>query len=139
MKTLLLVDGSENALRATRYAIALAHANPGMEIHALNVQEPLEPRIRAYLSQQEIDKIEMDAGREALAPSEKLFAEAGVACRFRVRIGSIPESIAQYVDDEHCTAIVMGTRGMSAIANLVMGSVATKVVHAVHVPVTLVK
>jgi nucleotide-binding universal stress UspA family protein len=139
MKTLLLVDGSENALRATRHAIGLAHANSGMEIHVLNVQEPLEGRVRAYLSKQEIDKIERDAGREALASAEKLLVEAEIPHRSCVRVGSIPESIAQYVDDEHCAAIVMGTRGMSAIANLVMGSVATKVVHAVHVPVTLVK
>jgi nucleotide-binding universal stress UspA family protein len=33
----------------------------------------------------------------------------------------------------------MGTRGMTAIGGLVMGSIATKVVHAAHVPVTLVK
>jgi nucleotide-binding universal stress UspA family protein len=35
--------------------------------------------------------------------------------------------------------IIIGTRGMTAIANLVMGSVATKVVHLARVPVTFVK
>jgi nucleotide-binding universal stress UspA family protein len=33
----------------------------------------------------------------------------------------------------------MGTRGMGAIGNLVLGSVATKVIHLTEVPVTLVK
>jgi nucleotide-binding universal stress UspA family protein len=33
----------------------------------------------------------------------------------------------------------MGTRGMSNFSNLVMGSVATRVVHEVTVPVLLVK
>jgi nucleotide-binding universal stress UspA family protein len=33
----------------------------------------------------------------------------------------------------------MGTRGMTAISTLVMGSVATKVLHLANVPVTLVK
>ena len=33
----------------------------------------------------------------------------------------------------------MGTRGMGAVAGLVMGSVAQKVVHLAAVPVTLVK
>jgi nucleotide-binding universal stress UspA family protein len=32
----------------------------------------------------------------------------------------------------------MGTRGMTAIANLVLGSVATKVLHLTQVPVVLV-
>ena len=35
--------------------------------------------------------------------------------------------------------IWMGTRGMSAAANVFMGSVATKVLHAAKMPVTLVK
>ena len=33
----------------------------------------------------------------------------------------------------------MGTRGLGAVANLMIGSVATKVIHMVDVPVTLIK
>ena len=33
----------------------------------------------------------------------------------------------------------MGTRGMSAISNLLMGSIATRVLNLADVPVTLVK
>ena len=33
----------------------------------------------------------------------------------------------------------MGTRGMGTIANLALGSVATKVIHLANIPVTLVK
>jgi nucleotide-binding universal stress UspA family protein len=35
--------------------------------------------------------------------------------------------------------IVMGTRGQGAVGNLLLGSVATKVIHLSKVPVTLVK
>ena len=38
-----------------------------------------------------------------------------------------------------CDTVVMGTRGMSSLGNLVMGSVASRVVHGVPVPVLLVK
>jgi nucleotide-binding universal stress UspA family protein len=119
--------------------MALARANPAVETYLLNVQEPIEGRVRAYLSKQEVDKIEQAAGQESLAAAEKLFVDAGVPHRSCVRVGSIPASIAQYVADEQCDAIVMGTRGMTALANLIMGSVATKVIHVVQVPVTLVK
>ena len=37
----------------------------------------------------------------------------------------------------NCSQIVMGTRGMSAIANLVIGSTANQIVHLAEVPVTL--
>jgi nucleotide-binding universal stress UspA family protein len=33
----------------------------------------------------------------------------------------------------------MGTRGMGAVPNLLLGSVASKVVHLVDIPVTLIK
>jgi nucleotide-binding universal stress UspA family protein len=38
-----------------------------------------------------------------------------------------------------CDLIVIGTRGMSAIGNLLMGSVATKVLQLVDAPVLLVR
>jgi nucleotide-binding universal stress UspA family protein len=35
--------------------------------------------------------------------------------------------------------VVMGTRGLGSVHSMVLGSVATKVLHQVEVPVTLVK
>jgi nucleotide-binding universal stress UspA family protein len=38
-----------------------------------------------------------------------------------------------------CDLIVIGSRGMTAAANLVLGSTATKVLHVSSLPVTVVK
>jgi nucleotide-binding universal stress UspA family protein len=32
----------------------------------------------------------------------------------------------------------MGTRGMSAVSNMLVGSIATKILHLAHVPVVLI-
>ena len=48
-------------------------------------------------------------------------------------------SIVSCAETLGCDGIVMGTRGMGAIGNLVAGSVATKVIHLTKLPVTLVK
>jgi nucleotide-binding universal stress UspA family protein len=40
---------------------------------------------------------------------------------------------------ERAESIVMGTRGLGAMAGLVLGSVAMKVVQLARIPVTLVK
>jgi nucleotide-binding universal stress UspA family protein len=47
--------------------------------------------------------------------------------------------IAMRAQELGCNGIVMGTCGAGAMANLVFGSVACKVVHLFKVPVTLVK
>lgn len=53
--------------------------------------------------------------------------------------GEVAETAAQYAAQEQCDMIVMGTSGMGTVANLVLGSVATKAIHLAHIPVTLVK
>jgi len=49
------------------------------------------------------------------------------------------ELIAKVAGAGGVEGIVMGTRGMGPIKSLVLGSVATKVIHLVEFPVTLVK
>ena len=48
-------------------------------------------------------------------------------------------SIVEYAKRQKCDMICVGTRGMTAAANLVMGSVATKVLHLADVPVIVIK
>ncbi len=56
-----------------------------------------------------------------------------------ILVGSVAQAIVKRGEDLGCDGIVMGTRGMGAIGNLAMGSVATKVIHLTKLPVTLVK
>jgi nucleotide-binding universal stress UspA family protein len=56
-----------------------------------------------------------------------------------MRVGSSGQAIAEYADKLRCDQIVMGTRGLGSIGSLVLGSVATQVVHLTEHPVTLVK
>jgi nucleotide-binding universal stress UspA family protein len=53
-------------------------------------------------------------------------------------VGETPEIIAHYVQDKNIEQVVMGTRGLGTITGMLLGSVATKVLHLVHVPVLLV-
>ena len=49
------------------------------------------------------------------------------------------ETIAAYSNNCGCDQIIMGTRGMGSLEGLLLGSISTKVLHMVKVPVTLVK
>jgi nucleotide-binding universal stress UspA family protein len=141
MNLLLPVDGSENALRATRFAIGLAKGSASpVEIHVLNVQMPIvSGDVKMFVSQEAINGYYHDEGIKALASARAALDEAGIAHVFHIGVGQVAETIAAYARDKHCDQLVMGTRGLGSIGGLVLGSVASKVVHLVDVPVTLVK
>jgi len=65
--------------------------------------------------------------------------KAGATFTGEIAVGDIAPTLAWRAEELQCDEIIMGTRGMSAIRNLVLGSMATKVVHLAAMPVTLVK
>lgn len=62
-----------------------------------------------------------------------------MAARGIVVVGEPASSIAAHVERHGADAVIMGTRGLGTLGGLVLGSVATKVIHLVTPPVTLVK
>jgi nucleotide-binding universal stress UspA family protein len=57
----------------------------------------------------------------------------------QILVGPIAESIVKQAVRTHCDLIMIGTRGMTAAANLLLGSTATRVLHISELPVLLVK
>jgi len=140
-KILVPFDLSENSLRALRHAVDLARALGQCELHIVHVHEsPLSyTRSSAYMPRSEIEG-ELDKhSAEILQPALECVTAAGIPHRSAILTGTPADAIVHYADENDCAGIVMGTRGAGAIGNLLLGSVATKVVHLAHVPVTLVK
>ena len=73
--------------------------------------------------------------KEAVGKSEA----AGIVFKTLVRTGQPAEAIALVAREEDIKHIVMGTRGLGSIQGLLLGSVATKVIHLAEVPITLIK
>jgi nucleotide-binding universal stress UspA family protein len=138
-KLLVPVDGPKPSVRAVRHAIKLAASGLDVSVLLLNVQpSPLPPstaksRRRAEMLQQ-LEQADM-----ATAPAIALLEKAGVPYKRYARSGAPADGILKLARDEKCDAIAMGTRGMGAIAGLVLGSVAIKVLQLAPVPLTLVK
>lgn len=140
LKALVPVDGSDNALRAVRHVIALVKDREPMEIFLLNVQETADAiEVRRFYTAQEIEAMQVMHGGDALQGARQLLDEAGVAYHAQVLVGDVARSIARYATEQGCDKIIMGTHGRGGLASLLMGSVATKVIHLADVPVTLVK
>jgi nucleotide-binding universal stress UspA family protein len=140
-KLLVPFDGSNTAMRALEYAIKLAKEHGPMELVIAYAHEPplIYGEIAVYLPEDKAEELQLKHSEDILRPAIEKAKRAGVPFTTEVLVGDIPESIASRAEALACDGIVMGTRGMSAIGNLVMGSVATKLVHLTKLPVTLVK
>lgn len=137
---LIPLDGSDNALRAVRHAITLARDGVAMRVHLLNVEEPIDAwEVKRFLTQDEIELAQYRRGEQVLDQARQLLDAEGMAYATHVEIGPVAPTIASCARRLGCDAIVMGTRGMGAIGNLLLGSTATKVIHLCDVAVTLVK
>ncbi|HKQ26344.1 MAG TPA: universal stress protein [Burkholderiales bacterium] len=141
MKILIPVDGSENALRAVRHIVD--HRNQfrePVEIHLLNVQPPIASgSVKMFISQQQLNDYYRDEGMAALNEARALVDRTGLPLHHHIGVGEIAPTIANYAKQKDCQQIVMGTHGRGGLAGMLLGSVATKVIHLAEMPVLLVK
>ena len=134
-------DGSDCALRSLRHAIGLARDARAGSIHVVTAHEQpyIFGEIEVYVSPEKVAEMQRVHSETLLAPAVALLREAGVNFTTEVLVGHIAQAIAHRADELGCAGIVMGTRGKTAIGNLILGSVANQVVHFANVPVTLIK
>lgn len=140
MKNVLIpVDGSENALRAVHYMINHVREYGPCSIHLLNVQAPIvSGTVLTFISRDMIRDYYEDEARTAMADAKIALDKAGVVYQATLRVGHIAEAIKAYAAEMGCDHIVMGSRGLGAAGSLLLGSVALKVLHSVHIPVVLI-
>jgi nucleotide-binding universal stress UspA family protein len=138
---LLAIDGSDNADRVTEHVIKQmsAYKEP-VRVHLLNVQPPLAGvNVKLFISREDLDAYYRDEGRAALKNACEKLDACGINYTVHIGVGNPAEVIVQYAEDRQCEQIVMGTRGLGTVANLVLGSVAHKVIHLTRMPVLLIK
>lgn len=135
---LLALDGSRDAERAARYVARVAKRQGVDEIHLLNVHPLVRLRARAMPSA-EILRAVAEEATLVTASARRRLESVGLALHLHSPLGADPAVvIAATARRQRTREIVMGTRGMSAVGNLALGSVAYKVIHLADRPVTLV-
>ena len=143
LKVLMPVDGSETALRAATQFAALAPKLQEAEVLLLNVQRPVALNERIIDGRpSELRHLEAplrEAAEKLFASTRKVLEGAGIEYTTHVEFADPATAIADYAQGHHCDLIVMGTRGLGAIAQITLGSVSNKVLHLTAIPVMLVK
>lgn len=139
-KILLPVDGSEGSLRAARHVVGIAVHIKDLEVHLVNVQPTGDDwMVRRMIKPDELAKLEGSWAESALAPARDVLQAAAIQTVSHTLQGDIAPAIVELAEKLGCDQIIMGTKGHTALGDLLMGSITHKVLHLAQVPVTLVK
>jgi nucleotide-binding universal stress UspA family protein len=141
LKILIAVDGSEHAHRAIDAVAKFAQSS--VELKAVLLCVSPEPIFYGNYTATTIEKIEEDQKKQqdTILTKEMQYAKAqGLkAVETERAFGVIANEITRVAKDKQVDQIAMGTRGMGAVGNMFLGSVAQRVLHQSTVPVLLVK
>lgn len=139
-KLIVAVDGSESSMRAVTHAAKLAaHGAADTQIHLVNVQHPMHGSVSTFISGTQIQDLHQEEGMKALAQARSYLDTQNVPYEYHVFVGDPAETVSQYAAESSCDQIIVGTRGMSNLSSMLVGSVANKIIQQANVPVTLVK
>lgn len=141
MKILLPVDGSANAQRAVDYVIKYISALKNTpQLLLLNVQWNVAAgNVKLFINQQTIEDYYREQGMAALRAARAALDAAGLPYKYHISVGTPSEAIAQYAREQDADQIMMGRHGQGAVKTLLLGSVASKVLHMANCPVLLIK
>ena len=142
MKILVATDGSKPALHAVRYAIQLARllASTSNVITLISVHDEAGLRhAKAFVGKDLVAEFLRERSEKELKPARKLLDAAGVRHDMEIRTGPVAQEIVRCAKTGHFDMLVLGAKGRGAVADLLLGSVAQRVLMLAEIPVTLVK
>jgi nucleotide-binding universal stress UspA family protein len=140
MRIVLAVDGSPASTRAARHVAALyRRLTEKPDIIALYVDEPLLRSVAMELGTRGVDRYREDNAKVAFKGAKPALARAGIDFTAKVLVGDPASTIVKFIRSSKCDQLVMGSHGRGAFKNLVLGSVATKILSQSDVPVTIIR
>lgn len=137
MKIFVAIDGSKNSLRGLKVAgklsepshLILANAHDDMALRGAS----------QFVGKQAVDRYLDDLAETELRSATEQARKSGVTFESRMLRGRVAQTIAESADDSKCDLIVLGSKGRSALKDLMIGSVSQRVSSLAKTPVLLVK
>lgn len=140
MKILVAVDGSPFTKRMLAYLTAHDEfPGRGHEYTVLHTVPPVPPRAASVLEKQVLEDYYQDEADKVFKPIRTFLTKQGIEAKFVSKAGHAADTIASVAEKGKFDLLVMGSHGHGSLTNLVMGSVATKVLARCTTPVLLVR
>lgn len=132
---LLAADGSENSIRAAKET--LNFANEDTEITILNITDPADAKNDVLHSSPAESAVHHR--KEKLSDVIHIYETNGVPYKIRYEKGAPDETVVSVANNGEFQLVVLGSRGLNSLQEMVMGSVSHKVAKRANIPVMIVK
>jgi nucleotide-binding universal stress UspA family protein len=143
-RIVVATGGSEWSDYALRYALDLAaHYRVG-DVLVVYVVPPaakvtVDPMGMVVLPPAPDTQAATVTGQEVVARAEAEARARGVPCRTVVRQGPVADEIVRLASEERADLVVVGSRGLTGIRRLLLGSISNEVAVKAPCPVLVVK
>jgi nucleotide-binding universal stress UspA family protein len=136
-RIIVAIDGSEHSYQTLDYARNLAECfgSTLWLVHAF-------PRTSDLLGYDDYEKLvarRVSAGQHILNEARHRLGETSFAVHEELIEEPAAEAILTVAETHQADLIVMGTRGLSSLQGLLLGSVSSKVMHHAACPILLVR
>jgi Ca2+-transporting ATPase len=135
---LVPVDGSGNSQSAVRQIVREFASDPAMEIHLLNVQQPLNSYVSRFVSRKTVRDYHREQSEKAIAPVKHMLDEARIPYAVHFATGERAAEITAAARRLRCDRILIGTARKNSLTRLVDSSVTNRVIALASVPVEVI-
>jgi nucleotide-binding universal stress UspA family protein len=140
MHILVAVDGSAFTKRMLAYLAAhdewLGASHRYTVVHAVPA---LPSRVVRALGRTQVDAYYASGSEAVFKPIRAFVKQQGLNANFVSKVGTPADVISALAQTQKFGLLMLGSHGHGALANLVLGSVATKVLAGCKLPVLLVR
>ena len=134
---LLASDGSENAVRAAKEAVKIASSNPESIIDVVYVVD-FDQSKSDVLHSSSNEAMELER-RKKNSKVLQFLNEANSNYKTTILHGKPGLEIVKYANEQKVDLVVIGSRGLNTLQEMVLGSVSHKVMKRVNCPALIVK
>ncbi|OIJ17066.1 universal stress protein [Anaerobacillus alkalilacustris] len=136
-KILLAADGSEHSIRAAEKALAISKTSNESSIEVIYVIDGSTSK-SDVLSNFDVKAI-TEQRKAKLRPIEELLVKDDISHKFHLVHGEPGPTIVKFANENQYDLVVIGSRGLNTLQEMVLGSVSHKVAKRANCPVMIVK
>ncbi|MCZ0703278.1 nucleotide-binding universal stress UspA family protein [Natronobacillus azotifigens] len=133
---LLASDGSEYSIRASEKAVCLAENNPNAKITIAYVVDGAASSSDSH----QWNALDLNESRkQKLLITERKLQQAHVSYEVKILHGDPALTLVEFAAENDFEVLVIGSRGLNTLQEMVLGSVSHKVAKLAPCPVLIVK